>query len=141
MKITFYLLACATVLFFSACSSSKSSDKQDITGPTWELEYLSGPKFSLKDLFPQKKPQLTFEKESKTVTGNDGCNGYSAPFTLEGNQLTFGEPGPSTLMYCGEGDAFFREHMKNIDAFRMEEGKLVLLTDETPMLRFHKIDQ
>ena len=144
MKKSFYLLVCITAILFSACSSSdsKESDKQTLTGHTWELEYLSGPKITFEGLFEVKKPQLTFNQESKTVTGNDGCNNYDAPFTLEGNKLSFGESsGPTTLMYCGEGDVFFRETIKKIDAYKMEGEKLVLLTNDMEMMRFHKIDQ
>lgn len=141
MKKSFHLFICTMVIFFSACSSSKNSDQPTLTGHTWELEYLSGTKFSFKDLFPVKKPQLTFEINSNTVTGNDGCNGYTAPFTLEGNKLSFGEPGPATLMYCGEGEAFFRENMKKIDAYRIDEEKLSLLSEDVEMLRFYKKEQ
>jgi heat shock protein HslJ len=138
MKKPIYLLVCIAIILFSACSSSKNSDTYELTGSSWELEYINGPRKILDSLFPVKKPQLTFKEENKTVTGNDGCNGYSAPFTLKGKNISFGEPGPGTLMYCGEGDAIFRETMKEIDGYKMEEKKLVLLTKDVPMMRFHK---
>ena len=141
MNKTSFVFAFITVIFLSACSSSRNSNIKEITGTTWELEYLAGTTLSFKELFPQKNPQLTFEKESKTVLGNDGCNGYNAPFLVEGKKLSFGEPGPSTLMYCGEGEAFFRKNMKKIDGYKMDEGKLVLLSGDEEMLRFHKIIQ
>lgn len=140
MKKSFYLFVCAIVIIFSACSSSRNSDNQLLNSHTWELESISGSKLSFEELFPAKKPQLTFEKENKTVRGIDGCNGYSAPFIVNGNKISFGEPGPSTLMYCGEGEALFREKMKKIDAYKVDEGKLLLLSENAEMLRFHKKD-
>ncbi len=141
MKKSFYLLAGIAIILFSACSSSKNIDKQLLTGHTWELEYLAGPKITFDSLFPVKSPQLTFETDSLLVTGNDGCNGYTSPFTLKGKNISFGEPGPSTLMYCGEGEAIFRETIKKIDAYKIDGEKLVLLTGDMPMMRFHKINQ
>lgn len=140
MKLFFYLLVTLAVLHLGACSSSENSEKQILTGSSWELEYLNGPNKTLDSLFPINKPQLTFEEKSKKVMGNDGCNGYTAPFTLEGKNISFGEPGPATLMYCGEGDAIFRESMKKIEAYKIEEGNLVLLSGDTAMMRFHKMN-
>lgn len=141
MKKSYLLLVCLAVVVFSACSTSKDSNKQTLTDHTWQLEYLSGPKITFEGLFPEKQPQLRFEKDSKTVRGNDGCNGYSAPFILDGKNLSFGEPGPSTLMYCGEGEAFFRETIKSIDSYKIDKEKLILLTNDMEMMRFHKTDQ
>lgn len=142
MKKSFSLFLCVAVILFTSCSPSNNSEKQTLTGHTWELEYLSGPKITFEGLFDVKKPQLTFDQENKTVTGNDGCNNYEAPFTLDGNKLSFGESsGPTTLMYCGDGDVFFQETIKKIDAYKMEGDKLVLLSDDMDMMRFHKTDQ
>lgn len=140
MKKSIYLFLCSAILILSACSSSKNSDKKILAENTWQLEFITGPKITFEGLFPAKKPQLTFQEESKMVSGNDGCNGYSAPFTRQGKKISFGEPGPSTLMYCGEGEAIFRGTMKKIDAFKIEGEKLVLLADGQAMMRFHKIE-
>lgn len=140
MKLFFYLFVTITVMHLGACSPSGNSEKEILTGSSWELDYINGPKKTLDSLYPVKKPQLTFEEARKTVTGNDGCNGYTAPFTEKGNNISFGEPGPGTLMNCGEGDAIFRETMKKIEGYKIEEGNLVLLSGDIPMMRFHKIN-
>lgn len=121
------------------CNSSRQAAADALYGPDWELEYLSGPRIAFEALFPDRKPVISFERETSKVIGNSGCNGYTAPFELSGNSVKFGEPGPSTLMYCGEGENFFRNTMQKIDGWSVDaEGKLNLLIGEVPMMRFHK---
>ena len=104
---------------------------------TWELEYLSGPRIAFQGLFPDKKPRITFDPTTQQVTGNNGCNGYSAPYTVEGNAISFGEPGPTTMMYCGEGEKFFLNTIKKVTHYAVDaDGKLNLMIDEIPMMRF-----
>lgn len=132
------------VLFLSlvmACGSQKEMTKTDqLYNATWQLEYMSGPRIAFEGLFPDKKPELTFNKESNEVTGNSSCNGYSAPYTLNGMSISFGEPCPSTMMYCGEGEQQFRNMMKKINAYSFDaDGKLNLMLNEVPMMRFKKV--
>lgn len=123
----------------TACRTSKITTEVNLYGPTWELEYLSGPRIAFEALFKDKKPQLVFDKTSLRVEGNDGCNGYSAPFTLNGSEISFGEPGPTTMMYCGEGEQFFLNTIEKINTYKIEDdGKLHLLIDDVTMMRFKK---
>ncbi len=136
MKYCYLLfLAVATL----GCQSSRTASADALYGPDWELEYLSGPRIAFEALFPDKKPLITFEQSTGQVVGNSGCNGYSAPFELDGSSIRFGEEGPSTLMYCGEGENFFRSTMQKIDGWNIDEqGRLNLLIGEVPMMRFRK---
>lgn len=128
------------ILIIGACSTTKDLPKNDLFNTIWELEFLSGPRIAFSGLFPNKKPVITFNESTKLVEGSDGCNGYSSGYTLNGSQLSFGEPGPSTMMYCGEGEQFFRKIIAKIDSYKIDEnGKLNLLMDEVPMMRFKKI--
>lgn len=121
------------------CGSKPQPQASALYGPQWELEYLSGPRIAFEALFPDKKPVLTFEQSTGMVVGNSGCNGYSAPFELDGSSIRFGEEGPSTLMYCGEGENFFRATLQKIGGWNIDEqGRLNLLTGEVPMMRFHR---
>jgi len=128
------------LLLFSACGSTKSTGTESLYGPLWELEFLSGPRIAFEGLFPDRKPQISFEKGIGEVIGNSGCNGYRAPFELNGQNIQFGEPGPSTLMYCGEGETHFRNIIRKVDGWRLtEDGKLELLLGDIPMMRFKDI--
>lgn len=137
MKTAIFLFA-ATMVLAVSCDSPTSPSEQ-LYGVTWELEYMSGPRIAFEGLFPDKKPQLTFDKNENRVVGTDSCNGYSAAYTLEGNALSFGEPGPSTMMFCGGSERLFRQLIEKIDGFAFEEGKLNLLIGDIPMMRFKKV--
>ncbi|MGB3142629.1 MAG: META domain-containing protein [Maribacter sp.] len=134
----------AFVLFLSvimSCGSQKQTTQSDsLYNTRWELDYISGPRIAFEGLFPDKKPELTFNKETNEVRGNSGCNGYSAPYTLKGMSISFGEPGPSTMMYCGEGEQQFRNMMQKINGYSFDEdGKLNLMMNEVSMMRFKKV--
>ncbi len=131
---------CLVITFIGiACSTSKNAGKSDLYKSSWQLEYVTGPRIAFEGLFPEKKPILRFNKKTGRVEGNDSCNGYHAPFTTDGRSLEFGEPGPSTLMYCGEGEQIFRKTLKKINGYHIKEGKLELLQDGLPMMRFRKV--
>ncbi len=127
-------------MLFSACGTLNPNGADFPYGQDWELEYLSGPRIAFDALFPDKKPQISFEQGSGDVFGNSGCNGYRAPYELKGQEIRFGEPGPSTLMYCGEGENHFRAIIAKVDSWHVtDEGKLELLIDGVPMMRFKKL--
>lgn len=135
-----FLLVIFTIIL-SACASSKKDTADALFNTTWELEYLSGPRIAFNGLYPDRKPKITFNKEANRVDGNNGCNGYSANYVLEGNDISFGEPGPTTMMFCGEGEVFFLNTMKKINKYNIDnDGKLNLMIDDVPMMRFKKID-
>ncbi|WP_418511715.1 META domain-containing protein [Corallibacter sp.] len=128
------------VIAVISCNSSKSSSEDVLYNTQWELEHLSGPRIAFEGLFPDKKPQITFNKDTKKVTGNSGCNGYSASVTIDGNSISFGEPGPTTMMFCGEGENHFKNIIKKVNAYTIdEEGKLHLLLDDVTMMRFKNV--
>jgi len=138
MKTSIILLFSA-VLLAASCGGTTSS-KEKLYGTTWELEYISGPRITFDSLFPEKKPQITFNKETGKVTGTDSCNGYSADFQLAENTIAFGDPGPTTMMFCGGSERHFLEMMKKIDGYSLEDGKLNLLVGDVPMMQFKKVN-
>ena len=139
MKKTTILFSLIILILSTACKSDKKSEP--IFDTTWELEYLFGPTDDIDKLFNDKNPQITFNKKTMKVEGNSGCNGYSAKFTLEGSRISFGEPGPTTMMYCGEGENFFLGILKRINKYKIDDkGKLNLLVGDIPFIRFKKID-
>lgn len=130
-------------LMMVSCATTKNNStptgNDNLYGVTWELEYISGPRIAFDGLYPEKKPQISLNKETKKVEGNNSCNGYSADYTISGDAIAFGEPGPTTMMYCGEGENVFLNMMKKINKFTIDaDGKLNLLLDDIPMMRFHK---
>ena len=140
-KIKSFAIFFLVVSLFS-CSSSKKTTNTELFNTTWELEYLSGPKIAFEGLYPDRKPKITFDSNTKRVTGTSGCNGYSADYNMNGNQIAFGEPGPSTMMYCGEGETFFLNTIKKVNSYKIDgDGKLNLVMNDIIMMRFKKIPQ
>lgn len=141
MKAHILLLAIVLILSGIQCSTSKKLGDLKLFDSTWELEYISGPRIAFEGLFPDKKPYLTFNRDQQMAEGSNGCNGYRASFKIKGPEISFGEPGPTTMMYCGEGEQVFLKTIKKVNRYSIDpEGKLNLLMDEVSMMRFKPKD-
>ena len=141
MKKSILLLVFMAGSLFSSCSSSKNASLKELFGSTWELEYITGSRIAFDGLYPDKKPQINFNPETKMVSGSASCNGYAAPYTLSGNAISFGEPGPTTMMFCeGGGEKAFIEMMKKVTKYSIDaDNKLNLIADDIPVMRFKKV--
>ncbi|MCD0470458.1 META domain-containing protein [Flavobacterium sp. JAS] len=142
MKNYILLFVAVLALSFNSCCTTKgTANASALYNTSWELEYISGPRIAFGGLFPDKKPFIKFDQSKNEVSGNAGCNGYSAPYTLKGNSLTFGEQGPTTMMYCeGGGEQTFTQTIRTIDSYSIDkDGKLNLLVKDVPMMRFKKV--
>ncbi len=141
MKIFQLLTIVSIALLLAGCSNSKLIKSEDnLSDVTWELEYISGPRIAFQGLYPDIKPTLAFNTKLKQVAGNNSCNGYSAKYSMEGEAISFGEPGPATLMFCpGEGEQVFLKTMASVNKFNFDkDGKLQFLMNEVPVMRFKK---
>jgi heat shock protein HslJ len=142
MKKSTVLIISFLAVFISACSSVKDKKTTDsLPNTTWQLEYISGPRIAFEGLYPNQKPQITFNATTKNVSGNSGCNGYSAKYTLNAKRISFGEPGPSTMMFCeGGGEKAFLQMINQVDNYSIGmDGKLNLNKGEVSIMRFKKI--
>lgn len=139
MKNNLLVFASIFVLILNSCNSIKTTD--NLSNATWELEYISGPRIAFGGLYPDKKPQITFDTVKNEVSGNNSCNGYMTKYTLSGKSISFGEPGPTTMMFCeGGGDTLFLQTMKKITSYVIDKDeKLNLLVGDVPMMRFKKV--
>tara|TARA_R110002051_G_scaffold1700_1_gene9602 strand:+ start:2329 stop:2754 length:426 start_codon:yes stop_codon:yes gene_type:complete len=141
MKNQNLFLVFTLLLIFSSCSTTKNITNQDLYNATWELDYISGPRIAFTGLFPDKKPTIKFNETTQKVEGNNSCNGYSATFTLKSNTISFGEPGATTMMYCGEGEKVFLNTIKKVNKYEIDtNNNLNLMIDDITMLRFKKIE-
>lgn len=139
MKKSIFIMAATLLLTAVSCATTMNSANNQVGTDPWELEYITGPRIAFEGLYPDKKPMITFDAAGKTVRGNSGCNGYSTTYTMSGNKISFGEPGISTMMYCGDGEVVFRNTMKEINRYQIDaEGKLNLMMNDVVMMRFKK---
>jgi putative lipoprotein len=83
-------------ILVSACSAKDSSES--LLG-AWKLVSY-GAAGSPTPVVADAEAGLTFNEDG-TVTGNSGCNGFGGDYTVEGDQVTFGQVA-STLMACDD---------------------------------------
>lgn len=141
MKKKALLIISLVAIFVSSCSMLKNTKTtNNLSDATWELEYISGPRIAFEGLYPTKKPQFTFNTTTNVVSGTSSCNGYSAKYTSDGKTISFGEPGPTTMMFCeGGGEQTFLQMIKKVNNYSIDkDGKLNLNIGEVPMMRFKK---
>lgn len=141
MKNNVLLLVSFLALFIGSCSTVKNTKSKDnLSDATWELEYISGTRIAFEGLYPDKKPQITFNTTTNEVSGTSSCNGYMAKYTSDGKTISFGEAGPTTMMFCeGGGEQAFLQMMKKVNNYSIDNnGKLNLNIGEVPMMRFKK---
>lgn len=134
------------VLIASGCHCTQDAGRTNRTDRgnlsldgDWELEYLSGDKpFSV--LFPNILPYLRVNKSDYTLSGQDGCNQYTAKFTANDSHFKV-DVGTliSTKMFCeGGGGQAFSDALSRVDSYVVENGKLELKSGNVVVLRFHK---
>lgn len=141
MKNNVLLFVFFLALFISSCSTVKNTRTTDnLSNATWELEYISGTRIAFEGLYPNKKPQITFNTTTNEVSGTSSCNGYMAKYTSDGKAISFGEPEPTTMMFCeGRGEQSFLQMIKKVNNYSIDnDAKLNLNIGEVPMMRFKK---
>lgn len=106
---------------------------------SWMLSALNG------DLpLPGSQVTLQFGTDG-TVSGTDGCNQFNTTFSQDGTNLTFAQPGASTLMACEEAvmeqATAFMDALGATTTFTMTEEELSLGNDQATLATFVLIPQ
>ena len=131
------VLLASLLLLLTSCSEPVD---EALYGNAWELEYITGPKIAFWALYPDRKPAFQFNAEKHLVDGQNSCNGYMAPVVIEGHTISFGEPGPTTMTYCGQGEVLFLTTIKKVNGYRItSDGFLELMMDDMVMMRFKNV--
>jgi heat shock protein HslJ len=146
MSKNIFLLVSLFSVLASGCCSKKNNDaktsdsKVTFYDTTWELEYISGPRIAFEGLYPETKPYITFTAAENQFGGNSSCNVYSGKFTKKENAIHFGDA-IKTMRWCeGGGEETFLNMLGKINKYAIDtDGKLLLLKDDIPMMRFKKI--
>ncbi|MBC6999465.1 META domain-containing protein [Cytophaga sp. FL35] len=139
MRTFVRILVLAFIISVISCASHSKKSSSALFDNQWELQYITGPRIAFGGLYPNKKPKISFDRATKIVQGNNSCNGYRADYSLDAYKISFGEPGPTTMMYCGEGEKVFLNTMKKVNAYGFDSsGNLELKMDEVVLMRFSK---
>jgi heat shock protein HslJ/uncharacterized lipoprotein NlpE involved in copper resistance len=126
MKRTLLTVVAAVLIVVTALPSvaAMAASNTDLTDTAWTLTGLPGVA-----LLPE--PQVTMQFADGRVYGTDGCNRYSAPYTMDGERLRLTANMLTTMMACPEpvmkqAEAFGRA-LSGMQAVRIDAGHLVLL--------------
>jgi len=142
MKKLSFTLAMALVLVLGACTATKKATAYDkMTGNSWQLEYITGVRIAFEGLYPEQKPQLSFNQKTQEVNGNTSCNPFSTNYTAKDpNFIKIEAPKAMTMRFCeGEGEKRFLDMLQKINKYDVTpDGKLVLLMDDIVAMRFIK---
>jgi putative lipoprotein len=74
-------------------------------------------------------PSLVFDAKAPRVSGNTGCNGFSATYTAQGERLQFGPPMSTRMACAGSVEGDFVQALRAVRSQRAEGRELQLLDD------------
>lgn len=109
-----------------------ADQKLDLYGKEWKLIKIEG-KATETD-----QAVIKFNKKSKTMGGNGSCNYISAKIARNADQLKFTDIS-TTVMACQKGladESKFLENLKFVNKYKIDEGKLLLMVNDTVVLEF-----
>lgn len=94
----------AIALLATAGCATNSQPNDDAPGADVEISDIDGTTWSAPD---SAEPYLTFASETK-VEGNDGCNGFSGEYAIEGDTITLSNL-MSTMKACPDVDTWLSD--------------------------------
>ena len=136
------LIMIALIIIASACSNSKrvSARRTDLNAQ-WVLLSIAGEKDPEKIYAETKTPELNFDTQKMTVTGNNGCNRLSGKYSFpQKERIAFG-PFITTKMACPtieDGEAIFMTALQKINSFSIEKDILKLRNGKEEIMRLVK---
>ncbi len=139
MKYSALILVIAAILFgIIGCAARKQVSVENHLNGTWELNFISGKRIAFEGLYPNKKPQITFDLRKNEIRGNSSCNGFSCKYTMDKSTIKFGDP-MGTMMACGgSGEEDFYKMLKRVNNYSVDITTLTFLIDDVAMMRFAK---
>ena len=143
MKTSFTLAcSCLVLLLIQGCSSKKEALVRTPDATTWTLEYITGLSMNISGLYPNQRPRISFDNQAMILSGNNGCNDFSIPYTSSGNSLHLAENGKQTMRACpGPGEPHFMQQLKVVDSFNVTNNGLFLYGKKVPLMRFKKVEE
>jgi len=132
----------------TGCSTArKGSETSTASRPpaslqgSWELDLLSHPTRSFDALYPDRKPELSFDTGKGQFSGFTSCNRIHGALQADASTISFKGDIAMTRMACpGEGEAAFMEQLKRINRYSVSaDGKqLTFIQGDIALMRFHR---
>ena len=142
MKLFFGSMLLVSALLLISCAASKreSISRAELSG-TWLLNDINGEKDVDKIYNWAKTPELVFDANKLTVSGNNGCNRISGKYSLpQKGKISFARM-VSTKMACpdiGDGEQIFMQGIGKVNSFRIDNDVLHLMTNDKDVFRFSR---
>ena len=126
------VIAAAGVVCLVGCTAmSDETEAPSLDGTEWVLSSLSGRAAGAGQ-------RATARFEGGRVQGTDGCNRYSAPYTVEGSAIEIGPRAATTQMACPpevtEQAEAFMAALTGARRYRVSGGELQLLSADGAVL-------
>ncbi len=126
---------------FGLCRKTSIVTHGDLQHHRWILESINGNKIEAEKL-DNKIPEIDFG-EQMTLTGNTGCNKFSAQATLQGDQIVISSI-KSTMMFCTPPQNDLELKLKQIlgseSKITIDDKKNLILEADDTRLEYRLID-
>lgn len=88
---------------------------------------------------------VTAKLDAGVISGNSGCNGYRAPYTVDGSKLTISRPVAGTLMQCPPApqavETAYRARLPQVASYAIRGARLTFSgSDGAALLVYDAID-
>lgn len=121
-------------------------ESKPLIGTTWALTGYNDARGGFIPLVPGTHINAIFS-EDNTITGIGGCNQYSAPYAIAGEDIKIGQSA-STRMFCSDPEGIMVQEnayfaaMETVSRYKLQDNQLIMLTDSGELaLSFFAIDE
>jgi heat shock protein HslJ len=120
-------MAVAGLIVLAGCTARQEASSVSLMDTQWTLTELNG-----NPIMPGTTISARFSEDS-LVGGSSGCNRYSTTYMVQGNKISFGEQGASTLMAClppiMDQESAYLEALAATTSFEISDDELILYDD------------
>lgn len=117
-----YLLLIISFIFFTSCANTVESSNMEPLEGDYRVIGINGNKFSSEEIF------FNFNTIGNRISGNTGCNQFSANFNQEGNEVEFSIP-MNTRKFCEgkmETEKQILSHIEKASRFEFSGKEIIL---------------
>lgn len=140
LKNNTYVTIFICILFFLITGCSKDTIASVNTLPEthskWEIEKLADKIIIIEK--GMNRPYISFNQNTKQVTGSGGCNNFFGSYSIKNNILQIGPIG-STRKICSKNNDLeynFFKALKSADKIITDNYKLILFKNTKPIATF-----
>lgn len=140
------LLLCLIVLVIgcrhpAGPTSGATTTTSSLTGPRWILTHLGGSR--IVEMPADARPYLRFVSAEGTLEGYGSCNGFSAPYRLNGTSVRLSGPAMSTKRACADPalndqEQRFLSALGSMSRYSLNGDVLTLFSDSGVIARLER---